>query len=355
MTELGAGLSIAVPLSIGTLQWGTTPIDQHMINPNGCITEHTALEIVEELRKNKVTFFDTAEGYGGGTSEKRLGRIASKVYPSSEKPILMTKFLPTFWRFSHGCFERALRASNRRMGIDCCPIYLLHSPVHWRPIEFWVEAAAICKKKGLLMALGLSNCNADEVRRAHQAGIKFGVPVVVNQVMYSLLDYNSEKLRDMEKVCNDLGITIVAYSPIGQGLLTDGLTPERFKTNRPAKMTGLTWDSLEVLRESLRRVAGRHGKTMAQVAINWCICHGTVPLVGCRSAAQARDTCGALGWKLSSEDMEELDRLALGRSTLESPRWRRALFVVFFGCLFATSRALDWLGLARPERLALTR
>jgi aryl-alcohol dehydrogenase-like predicted oxidoreductase len=229
--DLGAGLSLAVPLSIGTLQWGTTLLDQYLVNPNGCIEENMAFEITDELRRHHVTLFDTAEGYGGGTSEKRLGRVASSSFseaPQSDRPILMTKFLPAFWRYSHACFERALRASNRRLGIDCCPIYLLHSPVHWRPLEYWVEAAAICKRKGLLKALGLSNCNADEVRRAHRAGEKHGVPVIVNQVMYNLLDYKSAELREMESTCRELGVTIVAYSPIGQGLLTDGLTPQKY-------------------------------------------------------------------------------------------------------------------------------
>ena len=353
MIEVGAGLSLAVPLSVGTLQWGTTPLDQYLINPNGCINERTCLEIAEELCRSHVTLFDTAEGYGGGTSEKRLGRVAAAAFSkvsAADRPILMTKFLPTFWRFSHGCFERALRASNKRLGIDCCPIYLLHSPVHWRPIEFWVEAAAMCKRKGLLTALGLSNCNADEVRRAHRAGAQHGVPVIVNQVMYNLLDYNSAELREMEKACNDLGITIIAYSPIGQGLLTDGLTPLKFERNRPARMTGLTWDSLSQLRACIADIASQRGKTMAQVALNWCISHGTVPLVGCRSLAQARDSLGALGWSLSPDEAAALDRNALRRSTLESPRWRRAVFVGLAGAVMVACRALDWLGWGMVRR-----
>lgn len=123
-----------------------------------------------------------------GTSEKRLARsvTSSNTKLTADEPLLMTKFLPAPWRYSHACFEKALRASLVRLNIDCCPIYLLHSPVHWRPIEFWVEAAAKCKKKGLLRTLGLSNCDAEQVRRAHAAGKKYGVPVVVNQVRFPI-------------------------------------------------------------------------------------------------------------------------------------------------------------------------
>jgi len=87
--------------------------------------------------------------------------------------IIMTKFLPVPWRFTHASFERALRASNKRLGIDKTHIYLLHSPCHLcRDVEFWVESASICKKKGLLQTFGLSNCSANEVRRAVSAGKK---------------------------------------------------------------------------------------------------------------------------------------------------------------------------------------
>jgi len=85
----------------------------------------------------------------------------------------MKKFLPAPWRWNHAHFESALRASNERLGISSCPIYLLHSPMHiCRDVEYWVESAAICKRKGLLQYFGLSNCSAEEVRRAVEAGEK---------------------------------------------------------------------------------------------------------------------------------------------------------------------------------------
>jgi len=198
-------------LALGLLQWGTTPIDHRVINGSrGMLTEMESREIYQTFRSSGVVLFDTAEGYGGGTSEKRLGRLmhqeermeaenrkkkeristvdndttvatddtenvsideASKSDKSSDNTIVMTKFLPVPWRVTHTQFENALRASNKRMGIKTCPIYLLHSPMHlYRDIEYWVESAAICKRKGLLEKFGLSNCSAEEVRRAVEAG-----------------------------------------------------------------------------------------------------------------------------------------------------------------------------------------
>jgi len=352
--DLGAGLTLELPLAIGTLQWGTTWVDDFIINSKGCISEAEAKAIVSQFRQEGVSLFDTAEGYGGGTSERRLGRCIEASGDGSgghfPQPLLMTKFLPVPWRFMHASFENALRESNRRMNIDCCPIYLLHSPVHWRPIEYWVESAAICKKKGLLNALGLSNCNGDQCLRAFEAGQRYGVPVIVNQVHYSLICYNSKALQEMEEVCKKCGIAIVAYSPIGQGLLTDGLNEESYSTNKPARMFRLKYDDIQPLRICIRKIADKHQASMAQVAINWCASHGTIPLVGCRSVKQAKDTLGVLSSDLTEEDIAELDELALDRSTLDSPGWRRAIFVSLAGVIMSICKGLDWIGYGRIEQ-----
>lgn len=338
------GLDIKVPLGIGTLQWGTTALDETLMR-GGRITEDTALAIVKTLVEGGVRFFDTAEGYGGGTSESRLGRCAARVLldhqianESRETLVLGTKFLPTLWRWSHFSFEAALRASLKRIGQERCDIYFLHSPVHPRGIEFWVEAAAICAKKGLLQSMGLSNCNADQVRRAVAAGKRYGVRISCNQIMFSLLDYKSPVLQETVQACQELDVMVIAYSPIGQGLLTDKLTQESFESNRIATMTRISWDCLAPLREEVSSIARAHGKTMAQVAMNWCICHKTIPLVGCRTVKQAQDSLGCLGWRLSEDEVRRLDQVSLARSTLDSPTWRRSIFVFLAGVLMTMYR-----------------
>lgn len=144
-------ITFKVPLVIGTLQWGTTWVDDKIINASGVITEEVARDIVDTITTKGVTLFDTAEGYGGGMSESRLGRLLGS-NDENRGAVLMTKFLPAPWRCFHSDLERAVRASCRRMKVECIPIYLLHSPVHWRQIEYWVEACAICRKKGLIQA-----------------------------------------------------------------------------------------------------------------------------------------------------------------------------------------------------------
>lgn len=106
-------------------------MDQYIINGSkGVLNENEAEEIYREFLDRGIVLFDTAEGYGGGTSEKRLGRLM-RATDSSKNVLLMTKFLPVPWRWTHKHFELALRASNNRMGISECPIYLLHRLVRY--------------------------------------------------------------------------------------------------------------------------------------------------------------------------------------------------------------------------------
>jgi aryl-alcohol dehydrogenase-like predicted oxidoreductase len=132
-----ARLGLKVPLAIGTLQWGTTWIDDKIVNRTGCITEEMCESIVDAITEAGVTLIDTAEGYGGGTSEKRLGRLFhnTTTMEARKNVVFMTKFIPVPWRGFHSNFEWAVRHSCERLKVDSIPIYLLHSPVHWRPIE----------------------------------------------------------------------------------------------------------------------------------------------------------------------------------------------------------------------------
>eukprot|EP01084_Bolivina_argentea_P106849 191106_1 len=236
--SFGNELELKVPLAVGTLQWGTTWIDHNLINGKGCIKKQQAQNIVNTFSEGGVTLWDSAEGYGGGTAEARLATATG----SNKNLIYMTKFLPVPWRYSHKCLENAVRRSCKNLNISCIDIYLMHSPVHWRPIEYWVEACARCKQLGLINKMGLSNCNAEQVERAVTTGRKYGIQIVCNQVHYSLLCYNSVKLQKMEATCRKLNVTIIGYSPIGQGLLTDKLTKENWKGIRIAKMLRLKWD-----------------------------------------------------------------------------------------------------------------
>jgi len=330
-------ISLQQPLGIGTLQWGTTWIDEKMVK-GGRISDATVHSIVGECLRAGVTFFDSAEGYGGGTSEERLGRAALGCQAA-----LATKFLPTFWRCWRGAFQSAVLRSRAGLQVAKIPLYFIHTPVHWLPVEFWIEAACDAKDEGLIENIGVSNFDADQVIRAHVVASRRGHAIAANQVMFGLLNYKNVRLQETLRVCHELGIAIVAFSPIGQGLLTDRFSSDGFSSNRVAKMTGVRLNDLERLRGEMHAVAKETGKSMAQIALNWVICHDCIPLIGCRSLQQAQDTLGALGWRLNDEHIRRLDEVALGHSTLTGKRWKRVFFANVFGLVMVCCRFLRWL------------
>jgi aryl-alcohol dehydrogenase-like predicted oxidoreductase len=135
--------TLSVPLAVGTLQWGTTWIDDKIINARGgVLPEDVCRDVVHVFRQAGVTLWDTAEGYGGGTSEKRCGRLlhapitngnsttdndaVTSGVPPQEQVLFMTKFLPVPWRWRHADFEWAVRQSCHRLQVTCIDIYRLN-------------------------------------------------------------------------------------------------------------------------------------------------------------------------------------------------------------------------------------
>jgi pyridoxine 4-dehydrogenase len=162
--------------------------------------------------------------------------------------------------------------------------------------------------------------------------------------MLNLLVWQSEKHQETVRTCHELGIQIAAYSPIGQGLLTDDLTEQKFRTIRAVKMTGVTYPELLPLRSQLQTLSQKYKCTMAQVAINWVRGHGAVPLIGCRSVQQVEDVVDSLENELTKEEVESLDKVSLGLSVFERPLYRRSLFVVFISMLQLAYNTELWYG-----------
>lgn len=333
--------SLKVPLGIGTMFWGDTPLDAKMAGR--IIPDETLIRIRELARERGVTFFDTAEGYGVGSSEARLGRLGF----TTNENLVATKFLPTLWRWSPGAYVRSTESSNRRLHIDQCPLSFIHSPIHPRSPSVWIRGAARAMRTGKLRALGVSNFNAEQVHTAWKVAREEGIPLVANQLMFSLLVYRSAQLSETVQACNELGLTVIGYGALGQGLLTSNLTPERFARNRMARRMDLSPEDLNELRQAIRSAAAHHGKSMSQICLQWVWSKGVIPLVGTRTVEQLTDTLGAFDFSLTPEEIRQLDETALGSSTLDRPRWRRALFLAFLSCLIAGVKIARATGLSR--------
>jgi aryl-alcohol dehydrogenase-like predicted oxidoreductase len=257
-----------------------------------------------------INFFDTAEFYGFGQSETILGRLADQ----ATAPVhLATKLSPFPWRLTKKSLLRGVEGCLARLGQARIELVQTHWPISPLTIESWMKALAEAELKGIVHAIGLSNCNLSRMRRAQEALDRFGLKLASNQIHFSLLGKNREKAELLE-ACRKEGITFIAYSPLGQGLLTGKYTPERPERQGLMRMGNKTLiRELQPLIERMRQIGLQHGgKTPAQVALNWVICMGAVPIVGAKNKRQAEENIGAMGWRLSQGEVAELDEISAG-------------------------------------------
>ena len=264
----------------------------------------------DALRQAGITLLDTAEIYTGGASERTVGRC---IRESGQRPVVLSKFFPYPWRLGKGAMTRALRRSLARLGLSAADVYLLHFPWPPVPVETWADALADAVDAGLARAVGISNCGPGQTRRAHAALAARGVPLACNEVEFSLLQRRPETSGLLE-LCRELGVTVIAYRPLALGTLSGKYDRE----HRPGGYRGLAYGGRYLARvqpvlTALRTVADSRGKTVSQVALNWILCKGALPIPGARSPEQARQNAGAMGWRLTASEVAALDAAAPSR------------------------------------------
>jgi len=288
-------------IGIGTWQWG----DQWLWGYGGNYSASDVQAAFEACLASGHNFFDTAEIYGTGRSERLLGQFAK----SAGRPVVIaTKFFPFPWRLSKGRLRAALRHSLERLGIERVDLYQIHFPFPPVPIETWMEALADAVEAGLVREVGVSNYNPAQLRRAHGALAKRGVKLASNQVRYSLLDRSPER-TGLAALCRELDVRLVAYSPLAQGVLSgkyrpDNLPPGMRKRRYGPRYLARVQSLLALLHE---RGEAHDGKTPGQVALNWLIGKGALPIPGVKNARQADENLGAAGWQLTEAELSALD------------------------------------------------
>lgn len=303
--DLG-GSGVVVPdMGLGGWQWGDK-------GRWGFGTGYGPSEIADAFLgalEGRGRFFDTAEVYGHGTSEQVLGWMAARV---PEPLVLATKFAPLPGRGGVRAVPEALRGSLRRLRRTVVDLY----QVHWADrdefdIEALMEVLAGCVRDGSVRLLGVSNFTAAEMLTADDALRALGLSLASHQVHYSLLHRAPERDGTLA-ACRERGATLIAYSPLEQGVLTGRYDPAH-RPPGPRAASPLfdpeVWPSVSALLEVMRDVAAAHGgRPLAQVALNWLRAKDNVlPIVGVKNGPQSREAMGARGWSLSEEDLARLD------------------------------------------------
>ncbi|MGK7948347.1 MAG: aldo/keto reductase [Xenococcaceae cyanobacterium] len=303
--------NISLPtLGIGTWAWG----DRLFWGYGSDYGEKEVQKAFEAAIAGGANFFDTAEVYGLGESERLLGRFLKQ---TSQPVQIATKYFPLPWRFNKQAVADALTASLKRLDVEQIALYQVHMP-----FDFFMgqgtlmEALADEVKRGRILTVGVSNYSATQMQQAHDLLAKYDVPLAVNQVRYSLLTRKIEQNGILE-TAHKLGVTILAYSPLDQGLLTGKYTPDTASQVQGArkldpKFSPKGLSKIEPLIDRLKQLGEKYQKTTVQVALNWLIAQGNViPIPGAKNPRQAEENAGAIGWQLNPEDVEQLSVLSL--------------------------------------------
>ncbi|MGH9160071.1 MAG: aldo/keto reductase [Vicinamibacteraceae bacterium] len=274
-----------------------------------------SIAVIQRALELDINFFDTADMYGVGANETLVGRA---LRDRRDRAIIATKFGNV--RSSDGRFlgingrpdyvRQACDASLRRLGIDVIDLYYQHRVDPETPIEDTVGAMADLVKAGKVRYLGLSEAAPATIRRAHAVH-----PIAALQTELSL--WSREPEEELLPLCRELGITFVAYSPLGRGFLTGAikspadLAPDDWRRQNPRFRDENFTENLALVR-AVETLAQAKQCTAAQLALAWVLASGeyVVPIPGTRSLGRLAENAAATDITLSSDELAELDAVA---------------------------------------------
>jgi len=290
----------AIEMGLGAWQWGDRVVWQY----GRGYTDADIQQAFQASVAEGVRFIDTAEIYGSGRSERLTGQFIK----GTDQPVLVaTKYFPLPWRFSKNSIPSALKGSLERLKLDTVDLYQIHMPTPLLSPERMMEGMLSCVQTGLTRTVGVSNFNQAYMLRAYSTLARHNIPLASNQVHYSILNRTVEKNGLLSR-CNELGIRLIAYSPLEMGLLSGKYSPE----NPPPGTRGAQYINIlykiSPLLKLMTEIGQDHGgKSNVQVALNWVICKGALPIPGAKNGDQALQNAGALGWKLMDDEIAKLD------------------------------------------------
>ena len=301
-------------IGVGTWAWG----NQFLWGYDPAL-DHQLAATFRRCLELDLCFFDTADSYGtgrwNGRSEQLLGQFAAALSPAQRtRCCLATKLAPFPWRLGRRGFDRAFTASRQRLQGKLDRVQLHWSTARYAP---WQEpplllGLADLVRSGQVASLGLSNLGPLRLRQVVAQLAAEGVAVASLQVQLSLLAPEAVAPGGVAQVCRELGIDLIAYSPLALGLLArpPGQVPAAAKGPRGSLFRRLE-PGLGPLLETMASIAASHGSDLAAVALNWCRAHGAMPIPGLRRPEQVETVAAARHWQLSLAERQQLDQVVL--------------------------------------------
>ena len=311
-TPLGQSTLRVPRMGIGVMTWGDAkglarlhPAKTAYGGAEGLEEEKRALEVSLEAG---IDLFDTAAFYSGGASERRLGEL------TRGKTVLIATKFPGGFSFKTEDLPKELDANLARLGRDSIDLYQHHFPAKNVSIPKLMDLLADAVEAGKVKTVGVSNYSAEQMREAHAALAKRGIPLASNQVEYSLLHRQPESNGVLD-ACRELGITLIAYTPLAGGALTGKYSATRRASGLRRFMPNFSRKTMEALQPVialLRQIGERYSKTPSQVALRWLIENPVVlPIPGAKNSKQAIENAGALSFALTPEEVNALSQATL--------------------------------------------
>ena len=270
--------------------------------------------IVKTALDGGINWFDTAEVYGSGRSEESLASALKAAGKQDDEVVVATKWLPIFRTARN--IPRTIKNRIHYLDGYTIDLYMVHQPWGFSPPEAEMDAMADLVEAGKIRSVGVSNFNAEQMRRAHAALEKRGLPLAVNQMPYSLLHRKIETSGVLD-TAKELGVTIIAYTPLAYGVLSGKYHQDPERINQVPfprkKMLQRNIERSRPLIEALETIAARYNVTLAQVALNWVINfqgETVVTIPGATKVHQVEQSAGAMKFKLSDEELSQLDELS---------------------------------------------
>ena len=278
----------------------------------GTFDENESIKTLHKAIELGVNFFDTADMYGWGANEKLIGRAFKDKW---SQVVLATKFAVVRgkngeWLGLNGqpeYIQQACEQSLTHLGVEAIDLYYMHRQAADVEIEVIVGAMSDLVKQGKVKYLGLSEVNAETIRRAHKVH-----PISAIQSEYSL--WSREPEQEVFEVCKELGITFVAYSPLGRGFLTgayksrDDFEAGDFRLSNPRFTEEAIKENIQFV-EVIEELAKEKGVTKAQIALNWILCQNDeiTAIPGTRKIHRLQENLGAYQVVLSQSDLDHID------------------------------------------------
>ncbi|MFC2029185.1 aldo/keto reductase [Chloroflexota bacterium] len=308
--RLGQTEIMVTPIGLGGNKFSGNKGIYRMIMPD--LKQEEIDAIIATALDGGINWFDTAEMYGFGRSEQAIASALRAAKKGDDEIVIADKWSP-FLRTARNLH----RTIDKRLSLldgYTIDLYMVHYPFGFSSPEAEMGAMAGLVQEGKISSVGVSNFSATQMRRAHAALAKRGLPLAANQVEYSLIQRRIETNGVLD-AARELGVTIIAWAPLGSGILTGKFhDPERFKPlpiGRKMMVRGNLEPSAPVIRV-LEEIAVRYHATPAQIAVNWLVnVHGetVVAIPGASNTHHAQQSASSMALELTEEEMALLDEV----------------------------------------------